>query len=271
MATNESTLIVYDHKESVCCSKVRIVLAEKSIEHEMRNVALETGEQVTPEFLAINPKGVVPVIIHNGRTITESTIILEYLDDAFPEPPLMPVDPYWRARRRAWARWLDDEMHVPHIAVISFIVAFNHAFRQQFDTQEKLNAYIDKIPDAKLKSTQQQSFNSGLDSERMRTSLLAYDKFLDAMDETLAEVPWLAGEAFSLADVEVVPYIWRLRNLQLSGMWASRPRIQDWLDRVTARPSFQTGVIGCAMPEWMALMEATGKEAWPVVRTMLAA
>jgi glutathione S-transferase len=236
----------------------------------MRNVALEAGEQVSPEFLAINPNGVVPVLIHNGKIITESTIILEYLDDAFLQPPLMPADPYWRARRRAWARWIDEEMHIPHIAVISFVVAFNHAFRQQFDTQEKLDAYIDKIPDAKLKSTQQESFSAGLDSERMRISLRAYDHFLDAMDATLAEVPWLAGDAFSLADIDVVPYIWRLRNLQLAGMWATRPRIQDWLDRVSGRASFRTGVIDCALPEWIELMAATGREAWPVVRKLLA-
>ena len=262
-------MVVYEHAESVCCHKVRIVLAEKAIPHKVRNVSLESGEQLTPGFLAINPKGVVPVVVDNGRTIAESSIITEYLDDAYPEPPLMPQAPYWRARRRVWARWIDDEMHIPHIATISFIIAFNQAFRKQLDTREKLEAYLDAIPGAAHKDTMRASFEAGPESERMRTSIRAYQTFIAAMDEALADHDWLAGPDYSLADIDVVPYIWRLRNLQLSGMWAERPRIQAWLDRVTSRPAFKTAVIDTASPPWIELMESTGREAWPVIRTLL--
>lgn len=269
MAANEDTLIVYDHFESVCCHKVRIALAEKAIEHDLRHVALETGDHLKPDFLAINPKGVVPVIVHRGRTITESSIILEYLDDAFPGAPLMPSDHYRRAQRRAWARWIDDEMHIPHIAAVSFIICYSHAFRQSFGTQEAVDAYLDAIPTARHRETMRASFEEGVDSERMRTSLAAWSHFLAAMDEALAETPWLAGDNFSLADIDVVPYVWRLRNLQLSGMWANRPRIQDWLDRVTSRPSFRSAVAERQLPAWVDLMRQTGKEAWPVVERLL--
>ncbi|WP_139114804.1 glutathione S-transferase family protein [Rhizorhabdus dicambivorans] len=262
-------MIVYEHAESVCCHKVRIVLAEKAIPHQVRNIALEAGEQLTPAFLAVNPKGVVPVIVDEGRTITESSIITEYLDDAYPQPPLMPKDAYWRSRRRNWARWIDDEMHIPHIATISFIIAFNQAFRKQLDTKEKLEAYLESIPGAAHKDTMRASFESGPDSERMRTSIGAYQKFIAAMDEALSENDWLAGPEYSLADIDVVPYIWRLRNLQLSGMWADRPRIQDWLDRVTSRPAFKTAVIDTALPSWIELMESTGREAWPTIKSLL--
>lgn len=262
-------LVVYEHSESVCCHKVRIVLAEKAIPHEVRNVALESGEQLTPAFLAINPKGVVPVVIDDGRTITESTIITEYLDDAYPEPPLMPTEAYWRSRRRSWARWIDDEMHIPHIATISFIIAFNQAFRKKLDTKEKLEAYLQAIPGAAHKDTMRASFESGTDSERMKISLRAFQKFIAVMDETLAVSPWLAGPAYSLADIDVVPYIWRLRNLQLSGMWAGRPRIQAWLDRVTGRKAFKIAVIDTALPPWIELMESTGREAWPTIKRLL--
>ena len=125
---NPEGLILYDHAESVCCHKVRIMLAEKQLDYETRAVALESGEQVSPDFLTLNPKGVVPVLVHEGRTIPESSIISEYLDDKFPDNPLMPDDAYWRARRRLWARWIDDEMHVPHIATISLIVSLHVAF-----------------------------------------------------------------------------------------------------------------------------------------------
>jgi glutathione S-transferase len=87
---------------------------------------------------------VVPVIVDDGRTITESTIIAEYLDDAYPEPPLMPKDPYWRARRRLWARWIDDEMHIPHIAT-SALSSRSAVFPAGLDTRE-LEAYLAAVP-----------------------------------------------------------------------------------------------------------------------------
>lgn len=263
------SMLVYEHSESVFYQKVRITLAEKAINYEVLNVALEAGEQISPAFLAINSKGVVPVIVHERRAITESSIIVEYLDDAFPDPPLMPRDPFWRARRRYWARWIDDEMHIPHIATISFIVAFNQAFRQEFDTQEKLQSYLNAIPSAGHRETMRGSFASDVRSERMRASLKAYQRFIAEMDRALAGTEWLAGDAYSLADIDVVPYIWRLRNLQMSGMWSARPRIQHWLDRVTSRPSFQTAVIDTALPAWIDLMEATGREPWPVIKEQL--
>ena len=142
----ENNLTLYDHAESVCCHKVRIALAEKGLAYETKTIALDAGEQLHPDYLAICPKGVVPVLVHDGKVIPESSIITEYLDDAFPDVPLMPKDAYWRARRRLWARWIDDEMHVPHIATISLIISLHVAFRQHLDTQDKVDAFLTMVP-----------------------------------------------------------------------------------------------------------------------------
>ena len=88
------------------------------------------------------------------------------------------------------------------------------------------------------------------------------------MDQ-LEQTDWLAGPEYSLADIDVVPYIWRLKNLQMSGMWENRPRIAAWLERVTGRPAFQTAIIDKALPEWAGLLEATGREAWSKIEPML--
>src|SRR5438094_544146 len=70
--------------------KVRIVLAEKGLRYEKVNVDLFKGEQKKPEYLAINPYGKVPALQDNGTTVYESTIIMEYLNDKYPNPPLLP-------------------------------------------------------------------------------------------------------------------------------------------------------------------------------------
>ncbi len=251
-------LTVYEHNESVCCQKVRLVLAEKAIAHTTINISFEERQQHTPEFLALNPKGCVPVIVHDGRVVTESTIITEYLDDAFAGPTLMPKEPYWRARRRLWARWIDEEMHIPHISTISFNISFTEHLK-----------YKEGIHDQGPRGAPPPFFFVGLQSEAMLASLKAYQRFLAEMDRTLADQKWLAGPEFSLADIDVIPYVWRLKNLQLQGLWHKMPRIQDWLDRVSSRRSFRRMIIETALPDWLGSMRENGERAWPAVKEML--
>ena len=82
-------LILYDFGNSVCCQKVRITLVEKGLAWKARHVDLFKTEQYDPEYLKLNPKGVVPTLVHNGTAIIESTLICEYIDDTFPDPPLV--------------------------------------------------------------------------------------------------------------------------------------------------------------------------------------
>ena len=259
--SNDDDLTIYEHKESVCCHKVAITIAEKKIPCRIVNVSLERQEQRQPWYLAINPLGMVPALVHNGRTVVHSTIMTEYLDDAFPDRPLMPTDAYGRARRRLWARRIDDGMHVPHIAAISFIVAFGHQFRARMDSKEKLDAYFDNIKDARYRETIRSWYESDLNSAILRQSLMAYHVFLHDMEEMLEKTPWLAGESYSLADIDVVPYLWRLSNLQLGFLWAKLPRVTDWFERVTTRPAFKTAIIDPALPDWVEGMRASGNKA----------
>lgn len=263
-------LVFYDHSESVCCQKVRMALEEKSIEYHHYLVKCEEREHLGPDYLKINPKGVVPAFVdEQGRTIDESTIMLEYLEDRYPEPQLMPSDPYWRAKRRLWARRIDDGMHVPHISTISFVISFGQKFRQRFDTQAKVDAWLNSLPGEALRDAQRKAAAADLKSETLRNSILAYDRFLDDMETQLAVTQWLAGDAFSLADIDVIPYIWRLHNLQLSGMWRKRPYVSDWFSRVTERSAFQKAVVARQEDHWLRAMHASGSEAWPTISEML--
>ncbi len=140
------TIQLYDNPESVCCQKVRAACLEKGVTYENMHVDFRTGGQFEPDFLKINPKAVVPVLVHDGRVITESSVINEYLDEAFDGPNLMPGDPYGRARKRYWSRQV-DHLHMPHIAAISFSIAFRHAILGAVNTPEKRDEILANVRD----------------------------------------------------------------------------------------------------------------------------
>src|SRR5262249_48940973 len=97
-------LELYHNNISVCAQKVRIVLAEKNQPRTNHHLSLAKGEQLTPEFKRMTPRGVVPVLVHDGNVIVESRVICSYLDDVFPEPPLTPKNAVERAPMRLWCK-----------------------------------------------------------------------------------------------------------------------------------------------------------------------
>ena len=100
-------LTLYHNDMSVCAQTVRLALAEKNIEYEAIHLNLRTGDQRTPEYLKLNPKGVVPTLVNDDFVITESIVVNEYIDDAFPETPLKPDSAEDRARMRWWTKQID--------------------------------------------------------------------------------------------------------------------------------------------------------------------
>jgi len=121
-------LTLYDFGNSVCCQKVRITLLEKGLTWEARKVDLFKTEQYDPEYLKLNPKGVVPTLVHDGTPIIESTLICEYLDDTFPDPPLVPKDPAERARMRLWSKFVDEGLF-DGVTELSFSAMFRERMR----------------------------------------------------------------------------------------------------------------------------------------------
>ena len=112
---------LYHHGSSVCAAKVRLLLAEKSVPWEGIYVDILRGDQFDPAYMKLNPKAVVPTLVHDGKIIVESTVICEYLDEVFPTPALKPATPERRAAmrrrisasglRRAYVRFLSPLHH----------------------------------------------------------------------------------------------------------------------------------------------------------------
>ena len=260
-------LELYHHGTSVCAAKPRLVLAEKGLEWESRYIDILANEQFTPEYLALNPKGVVPTLVHDGAVIRESTLICEYLDAVFPETPMVPADALGRHAMRLWTKRLDEELH-PNTGPVTFAISHRHGVLNH--GEDAVEFYVNAMGPERAERRRER-LSLDIDAPGPRGSLLIYDKFLGDMEAALSDRPWLADEVFSLADIGVIPYVNRLDMLQLSGMWTeARPRLTDWFGRVKGRASFLPAMFGFVPEPLAALMKEKGTEAWPRVRTILA-
>src|SRR5690554_1156746 len=115
------SLVLYHGWTSSASRRVRLYLEEKGLTYESHEIDLAAQQQHSPEYLRINPNGVIPAIIHDGRALHESATICEYLEEVFPEPSLCPSDPYDRARMRNWVRHVDG--------LIGNLIRFNWRYR----------------------------------------------------------------------------------------------------------------------------------------------
>lgn len=265
-------LVLYHHNISVCAQKVRIALAEKQLPHERRHINLMKAEQVTPEYLRINPKGVVPALVHDGQPVIESTVILEYLDDAFSERPLRPAAPLARARMRIWAQVPDTALHAA-CGTLSYAAAFADQVKAA-NAPEALKERLAKLPDRARAWRQQQLLERGLDAPFVPDAVKLHDKVLSDMETTLSADRWLAGGTFSIAECAIAPYVLRLDRLGLARMWDRRPRVADWYARLQARPSWTEAI--AAFPasggdDFDDDLESRGVDVWPKVKALLAA
>jgi glutathione S-transferase len=102
-------LTLYDFGNSVCRQKVRITMRAKGLTWDAIKVDLFKTDQYDPKYLKLNPKGVVPMLVHDGKPVIESTLICEYIDETFPRSPqLIPADPWLQSRMRLWSKMVDE-------------------------------------------------------------------------------------------------------------------------------------------------------------------
>ena len=136
-------LELYHHGSSVCAAKVRLVLAENNLEWTGHYLDILAGEQFNPDYLKLNPKAVVPTLIHDGEVITESTLICEYLDDAFTGHPLKPTEALPCARMRYWTKLVDEEVH-PAVRPLTYVSTHRHTILKRAPTE--VEEHIERDP-----------------------------------------------------------------------------------------------------------------------------
>ena len=261
-------MIVLHHAyNSVCSQKVRLALFEKGVEWSGEILDLSRGDQFQPAYLRMNPNAVVPTLVHDGRVVIESTVINEYIADAFDGPALRPADPYGRALMRLWTKQPDEGVHVA-VNTLSFAIALRLPVLRM--APEQREARINGIPDPVRRDKMREMVERGVESPLVDAALARFDKLFSDMEAQLAETAWLAGEAYSLADIGLAAYVHRIDRLGLSPMWtAGRPRLTGWLARLRARPAHDRAFAAYELPEHLKLMADGGAEAWPAIAKRL--
>jgi glutathione S-transferase/RNA polymerase-associated protein len=196
--------IVFEHPLSPYAQKVKIALREKGVPFELRlPVAIGTGSVADAEFGRASPRGEVPALVDGDARIFDSTIILEYIEDRWPTPPLLPREPVARAR----VRMLEDAMDT-HYEAINWGLAEIAYFRR---ATGKLAAEM---------------------QARAAEQTARWHEWLEAR---LGGAPWFNGDAFGWGDLCVVPFV----NGSVGFGNAPKPgtRLAGWLARANERPS----------------------------------
>jgi glutathione S-transferase len=250
-------LTLYDFGNSVCCQKVRITLVEKGLTWDSVRVDLFKSEQYDPNYLKMNPKGVVPTLVHDDVPIIESTLICEYLDETFSEPPLAPSAPADRARMRLWGKFVDEGLF-EGISEISFSAMFRE--RMKAMTPEMREKRFANVGDPRRRDRFTSTYEHGVQSPFVLHAVAAYERAFKLMEMTLADGrPWICGERVSLADINMMPFVARLSYLGLLEAWtAERPHMNAWWEWVQQWPSFRRGLYDLMSEQELAEMRAHG-------------
>ncbi|HXQ49751.1 MAG TPA: glutathione S-transferase family protein [Stellaceae bacterium] len=260
-------LELYHSINSVCAQKVRIVLDEKGLACQEHLMTL-AGDQFEPAYMKLNPNAVVPTLVDDGKPVVESSVILYYLDEAFPDPPLMPGDPHARAKARLFNKFVDEYLH-NSCMILSFATAFRARLLRM--NPEAREAELAKSPVPRRAEYKRDVTAHGLQSVYVLEALKHHEKLLDWIESTMKLGCYLAGDEYSLAEAGVIPYIARLELLRLAKLWDQRPGVAAWWERMRQRPSTVKTLFGRMTDADWAPFRTLEPDPWPAVEALLKA
>jgi glutathione S-transferase len=232
-----TSFTLYNAPQSTCSQRVRFVLNAKKISFAEIKLDLLAGDQLKPDYLALNPNGVVPTLDHEGAIVIDSSVIIEYLDEVVPTPEsFTPRDPVTRARMRALMRFI-DEMPAAAVRVPTFNLAFLPRFAAM--SEEEFLAFAESKP--LRKEFMLTMGRKGFPQKEMDAATQRLRRTYERMDSEIEKSggPWLLGEEISLADIALMPAIVRMADLGQETAWQDLPRVERWYDAIRAHPAFR--------------------------------
>lgn len=227
---------LYSFPTSTCSLKVRICLAEKGMEYKEHRLSPGENGHLTDAYLRMNPNGVVPTLVHDGTVVIDSSVILEYLDEVFPEPSFSPASPADRAKMRAWLRFF-EEKPTPAVRYPTFQKFLIHNYTRLSPEQFEKAAERRPLKTDFYKRMGQDGFAEAEIAKAMDDVRLTLDRM---ETELAANGPWIMGDQYTLADMCVAPLIDRMDDLGHRAMWESaHPAVTAWFAAMRSRPAFE--------------------------------
>jgi len=226
---------LYNTPISTCSQRVRFVLNSKQLAFDEVKLDLQEGDHLTPDYLKLNPNGVVPTLDHDGQIVIDSNVITEYLDEVAPAGSFTPESPVGRARMRALMHFI-DEMPAPAVRVPTFNLALLPSFQKM-----SRDAFIAMAESKPLRKEFMMAMGqTGFPKAEMDAALGRLRRTYERMDAEIEKSggPWLMGKKITLADVAVMPALVRMHDLNFVD-WQDLPRVVAWFDNIRAQPAFK--------------------------------
>lgn len=250
-------LELYHWEPTANSAEPLICLEEKGLSYEPHYVNVLSFEQHEPAYLRLNPLGQVPVLVHDGHVITETSLMIQYLDAAFPLPPLTPAAPADRYLMHVWLRTSDDYFGPP-LAMLGW----HRSGAARHFTPAQVTAA--KAGIARLPLERQAVWHAALEDSYSEEQLAAAHTTLglcaQRIENALRATGWLAGSAYSLADIAIFPMARSLASLLPEVLNEQEtPGLSAWLRRIEARPAVRK-VLGMARSADPAARFAPGPE-----------
>ena len=212
-------LELYHGGHTTCSRKARLCLREKGLAYTSHFLNLRGFEQHTPAYLKLNPNGVVPTLIDDGEVVVDSMLTNEYLDEKYDQHTrLRPNNPLDKARMRVWTKLASDH-------------GLSGVVPRVWPT---FKAYTDKLSPNELK----EKLGRIPLTERQDAGRKAASLILTRMEAGLGKDPWLMGEQYTLADIDLMPFVDRFAEFYPDMLNASAtPKVTAWLARMRERPA----------------------------------
>jgi GSH-dependent disulfide-bond oxidoreductase len=236
-----SAVTLYHWEPNANSGKPMLALMEKGVAFESHYLDLLNFDQHQPSYLAINPQGTIPAMTHNcgvsgTRVLTESTAMMEYVDEAFAGPPLMPNDPVDQWRIRWWMKFMDQWL-APSFSMFGWKFFVGPNARAQRD-EAALEAAISRIPLPERQLAWRKAIYGLFSDAEMAESGRRIGVGIRMLEDALGKREWLASDQYSLADCNGfnLAYALPLSQPELSND-ALTPNIMRWLRAIYARPA----------------------------------
>jgi glutathione S-transferase len=222
--------------------KVRMALLEKKVEFERRFINSWKFDHYQPTYQQLNPLSLVPTLVDtDNTTVIQSNVILEYLEQKYPQEPLLPSDPALAAQAREWMV-VEQDYLFPVIVTLSFNSMMK--LRVQVFGLGNLTEWSKTFPDQEKAQSYLSRVSAPIDSSADEAALKTFDFHMQRLEVQLERHsgPWVCGDVFSFADICLAGIMDRIEYLDKSAMYEKHPLVDEWFKAIKQRDSYQSGV-----------------------------